>query len=46
MFSFKVFLLFQVRVAGEKVAEKKSILARKKVVTIVGFDFSQMWKNQ
>ena len=28
MFSFKVFLLFQVRVAREKAAEKESILAR------------------
>ena len=46
MFSFKIFWLFQVRAAGERVAEKESILARKKVVTIVGFSFSQMWKNQ
>ena len=46
MFSFKIFWLFWVRVAGERVAEKESILVRKKVVTIVGFGFSQMWKNQ
>ena len=45
MFSFKIFWLFQVRAAGERVAEKESILARKKVVTIVGFGFSQMWKK-
>ena len=42
---FKIFLLFRVRVAGEKVTEKEGILARKKVVTIVGFGFSQMWKK-
>ena len=30
MFSFKVFLLFRVRAAGEKVAEKESILAKEK----------------
>ena len=30
MFSFKVFLLFQVRVAGEKAAKKKGILARER----------------
>ena len=30
MFSFKVFLLFRVRVAGEKAAEKESILARER----------------
>ena len=30
MFSFKVFLLFQVRVAGEKVAEKKKYFSKKK----------------
>ena len=29
MFSFKIFLLFQVRVAGEKAAENECILARK-----------------
>ena len=45
MFSFKVFFLFWVRIAGEKVVEKESILARKKVVTIVSFGFSQMWKK-
>ena len=45
MFSFKVFLLFWVRVARERVTEKESILARKKVVTIVSFGFSQMWKK-
>ena len=44
MFSFKVFLLFRVRVVGGRIAEKESILARKKVVTIVSFGFSQMWK--
>ena len=45
MFSFKVFLLFRVRVVGGRIAEKESILARKKVVTIVSFGFSQMWKK-
>ena len=28
MLNFKVFLLFRVRAAGERVAEKESILAR------------------
>ena len=45
MFSFKVFLLFRVRVVGGRIAEKESILARKKVVTIVSFGFSQLWKK-
>ena len=30
MFRFKVFLLFWVRVAGERAAEKEGILARKR----------------
>ena len=30
MFSFKIFLLFRVRVAGEKVIEKEDILARER----------------
>ena len=30
MFSFKVFLLFQVRVTGEKVTKNEGILAREK----------------
>ena len=30
MFSFKVFLLFQVRVTGEKATEKEGILARER----------------
>ena len=30
MFSFKIFLLFRVRVAGEKVTEKEGILARER----------------
>ena len=38
MFRFKVFLLFWVRTAWERAAEKESILARKKV-TLVGFGF-------
>ena len=46
MFRFKVFLLFWVRATRERAAENEYILARKKVVTIVGFGFSQMWKNQ
>ena len=46
MFNFKVFWLFRVRVARGRIIEKESILARKKVITIVGFGFDQMWKNQ
>ena len=38
MFRFKVFLLFWVRTAWERAAEKESILARKKV-TLVGLGF-------
>ena len=46
MLNFKVFLLFWVRAIGERVAEKESILERKKIVTLVGFGFRQKWKNQ
>ena len=38
MFRFKVFLLFWVKTAWERAAEKESILARKGV-TLVGFGF-------
>ena len=44
MFRFKVFLLFWVRVARERVAEKKKYFRKRNVVSLVGFDFSQMWK--
>ena len=46
MFNFKVFWLFRVRVARGRIIENESILARKKIVTIVGFGFGQMLKNQ
>ena len=44
MFRFKVFLLFWVRAAGERAAKKKKkkYFGKKKIVTLVGFGFSQM----
>ena len=39
-----MFLLFWVRVAGERATEKEGILARTKIVILVGFGFSQKWK--
>ena len=44
MFSFKVFLLFRVRVAGDRVEKKGKHFGKKKIVTLVGFGFSQMGK--
>ena len=46
MFSFNVSLLFQVRVAREKNSRNGRYFSKRKVVSIVGFGFSQMWKNQ
>ena len=39
MFSFKVFLLFWVRAAGERAVEKEIYFGKKKIVTLVGFGF-------
>ena len=44
MFSFKVFLLFWVRATGERVAEKESILTRKRYFLKLVLVFSQMRK--
>lgn len=41
MFNFKVFLLFRVRVAGEKGSRKGKYFSKRKVVPIVGFGFNQ-----
>ena len=46
MFSFKVLFLFWVRVAGEKSSRKGRYFSKRKVISIIGFGFSQMRKNQ
>ena len=45
MFSFNVSLLFQVRVAREKNSINGRYFSKRKVVSIVGFGFSQLWKK-
>ena len=46
MFSFKIFLLFRVTVVGGKSDRKGRSFSKREVVLIVGFGFSEMWKNQ
>ena len=50
MFSFKIFLLFWVKAARERAAKKESssrkgkYFGKKKIISLVGFGFNQMWK--
>ena len=44
MFSFTVFLLFWVRAVGGKSSRQGKYFSKRKVVSLVGFGFNQMWK--